>query len=70
LPDDFGDRTEDPTEFRRDEARRKGQVARSTDLNAAGGMFAAAGVMLAFGMAGTRSLAGIMQQGLVTPQTQ
>jgi flagellar biosynthetic protein FlhB len=70
LPDDFGDRTEDPTEFRRDEARRKGQVARSTDLNAAGGMFAAAGVMLAFGMAGTRSLAEIMQQGLVTPQTQ
>jgi flagellar biosynthesis protein FlhB len=65
LPEDFGDRTEEPTEFRREQARRKGQVARSTDLNAAGGMLAAALAMLLFGLAGTRSLAELMHQGLV-----
>jgi len=68
LPDEFGDKTEDPTEHRREEARRKGQVARSTDLNAAGGMLAAAAVMLFFGLAGTRSLAELMHEGIVGPQ--
>jgi flagellar biosynthetic protein FlhB len=67
LADDFGDRTEDPTEFRREEARRKGQVARSADLNAAGGMLAAALVMLLFGLSGTKALAEILHHGLTTP---
>ncbi len=67
MPEDFGDRTEEPTEFRRQEARRKGQVARSSDLNAAGGMLAAAAVMLAFGMSSTRSLAEMLYQRLEKP---
>lgn len=67
MAEDFGDRTEDPTEFRREEARRKGQVARSADLNAAGGMLAAALVMLFFGMSATKALAEILHQGLTTP---
>lgn len=68
MADDTGDRTEDPTEFRREEARRKGQVARSADLNAAGGMLAAAVVMLLFGISGTKSLAEILHHGLTTPR--
>ncbi|MFW6155208.1 MAG: flagellar biosynthesis protein FlhB [Planctomycetota bacterium] len=34
-PDDFGERTEAPTQRRRDESRRQGQVARSVDLSSA-----------------------------------
>ncbi len=52
--------------MRRDE---RGKL-RSADLNAAGGMFAAATMMLVFGMSGTRSLAEIMQRGLISPQTR
>ncbi len=66
MAEDIGDRTEDPTEFRRDEARRKGQVARSADLNAAGGMLAAAVVMLMFGLSGTKALAEILEHGLTS----
>lgn len=66
MAEDLGNRTEDPTEFRRDEARQKGQVARSADLNAAGGMLAAALVMLMFGMSGTTALAEILHHGLTS----
>jgi len=34
-PDDFGDRTEAPTQRKREESRQKGQVARSMDLSSA-----------------------------------
>ena len=47
--DEFGDKTEDPTDHRRNEARRKGNVARSQDLNSAGLMLA---VALALALAG------------------
>jgi flagellar biosynthesis protein FlhB len=49
---DSGEKTEDPTEHRRQEARRKGNVARSIDLNAASLMMAAAVViyLLGFGL--------------------
>lgn len=70
MAEDTGDRTEEPTEFRRQEARRKGQVARSRDLNAAGTMLAAAAAMLIFGWSSIRSLAEIMQKGLVGPQVR
>ena len=39
---EFGEKTEQPTDRRRQEAREKGNVARSNDLNAAGLMLAAA----------------------------
>lgn len=70
MAEDFGDRTEEPTEFRRQEARRKGQVARSRDLNAAGMMMAAAAAMLIFGWSSIRSLAEIMRHGLVEPRVR
>jgi len=44
-PNDTGDRTEQPTERRRTEARNKGNVARSVDLSAAAVMLAVALVM-------------------------
>lgn len=42
MAEDQDDRTEDPTERRRTEAREKGNIARSTDLNAAVLMMSAA----------------------------
>jgi flagellar biosynthetic protein FlhB len=49
MPDGYGDKTEQPTERRRNEARQKGNVARSVDLNAAGLMLAVAMVLMFFG---------------------
>ncbi|MEO1995525.1 MAG: flagellar biosynthesis protein FlhB [Planctomycetaceae bacterium] len=49
MSDGFGDKTEEPTERRRNEARQKGNVARSVDLNAAGLMLAVAMVLMFFG---------------------
>ena len=46
---DLGDKTEQPTDHRRNEARRKGNVARSQDLNAAGTMIAAVLALSFFG---------------------
>jgi len=48
--DEFGDKTEQPTDHRRSEARQKGNVARSQDLSAAGVML---GVALALAIFGT-----------------
>lgn len=42
MADENGEKTEEPSEFRLEEARRKGQVARSKDLVASGMMVAAA----------------------------
>lgn len=49
MPNDTGDKTEAPTPRRRQEAREKGQVASSADLNAAGMLLAA---MIALNYAG------------------
>ena len=49
MADDLGERTEDPTAKRRQEAREKGQIARSQDLSAAIIMIGAAAILLAFG---------------------
>ncbi len=45
MPDEFGEKTEEPTDRRRSEAREKGNVARSQDLSAAGMMLVAAGLI-------------------------
>lgn len=46
MAEENDDRTEDPTERRRAEAREKGNIAKSTDLNAATLMLAAAAAVL------------------------
>lgn len=49
MPDDLGEKTEDPTAKRRSEARDKGQVAKSADLSAAALMLFVAVYLVAFG---------------------
>ncbi len=58
--DDAGDKTELPTDRRRSEAREKGNVARSVDLNAASHMLAAVAAMFFLGAALTQSVAELM----------
>ena len=43
--DEYGEKTEQPTERRRTQAREQGNIARSTDVTAAGVLLAAAGAM-------------------------
>lgn len=62
--DEFGEKTEQPTERRRSEARQKGNVARSTDLSAAGLMLAAAVAMWLLGIPVTRGLARFLAGSL------
>lgn len=62
--DEFGEKTEQPTEHRRTEARQKGNVARSVDLNAAGTMLAAALALALFGLPLFRSLSRLMEASL------
>jgi flagellar biosynthetic protein FlhB len=65
--DEFGDKTEQATDHRRQEAREKGNVAKSQDLNTAGHMIAAAFVLLMLGIPTVRSLAELMQASLRAP---
>jgi len=65
--DDAGDKTEEATDRRRSEAREKGNVARSTDLNAAGLMMAAAAAIYIFGLSMTRSMAEFLHSSLSRP---
>lgn len=62
--DDTGDKTEEPTDKRRAEAREKGNVAKSTDLNAAILMLAACGALLFLGSDLMNSMAGVLASGL------
>ena len=64
---DSGEKTEDPTEHRRSEARKDGNVAKSVDVNAAVIMLTAAGGLLFLGPAMGRSLAQLMQAFLSGP---
>src|ERR1700679_1084011 len=57
--DEFGERTEQPTERRRTEAREQGNVARSRDLTAAGLMLGAAIVFSMLMVPLCQSLAGL-----------
>lgn len=65
--DEFGEKTEQPTDRRRQEARQKGNVARSTDLNAAGLMLAVAACLFFFGASLLQTLGRLMQVFLSEP---
>ena len=64
MPDGFGDKTEQPTDRRRNEARQKGNVARSVDLNAAGLMLTVAMVLMFFGGQLSLSLAEFLRASI------
>lgn len=61
---DSGEKTEDPTEHRRNEARKKGNIARSQDLNSAGLMLAAAFIISFFGDSFVRSMVQLLTASL------
>jgi len=65
--DEFGDKTEQPTDHRRQDARQKGNVARSQDLNTSGHMLAAAFVLMMLGIPTIRFLATLMRNSLRGP---
>ncbi len=62
--DEFGDKTEQPTDRRRTQAREQGNVARSTDLTAALLMLTATGAMQFFGLELYETLAQAMHTSL------
>ncbi|WP_166827556.1 EscU/YscU/HrcU family type III secretion system export apparatus switch protein [Thalassoroseus pseudoceratinae] len=64
MADTSQDRTEEPTENRRREARKQGQVAKSSDLTASGLMLAAATAILVFGFEITQSLCEHLAEAL------
>jgi flagellar biosynthesis protein FlhB len=64
---EHGDKTELPTDRRRQEIRERGNVARSIDLNVAVSVLAAAGVLYFFGEELSRSLADVLRRSLSTP---
>ncbi|WP_339613004.1 flagellar biosynthesis protein FlhB [uncultured Rubinisphaera sp.] len=64
---DQGDKTEDPTDKRRSEARQKGNVAKSVDVNAATIMLVATGGLLFFGPGIAQGFAVMLQTYLSGP---
>jgi flagellar biosynthetic protein FlhB len=62
-----GDKTELPTDRRREEIRERGNVARSADLNAAVSVLAAAGVLYFFGEGLSLSLVSVLRKSLSAP---
>ncbi|QDV50214.1 flagellar biosynthesis protein FlhB [Gimesia fumaroli] len=64
---DSGEKTEQPTDRRRNEAREKGNIAKSTDLNAAGMMLAAACVLYFFAVGLSNEMKNFMELTLTTP---
>lgn len=67
MPDDNGDKTEDPSDHRRQESRQKGNIARSQDLVSAGHMMAAAFVLMLLGIPTVKALAELMHSSLSAP---
>jgi len=65
--DDDGEKTEQATDHRRSEARKKGNVARSVDLNSAGNMVAAVAALYFFGSGLCVSLVVMLQRFLGGP---
>ncbi len=61
MPDDLGEKTEDPTVKRRQEARDKGQVAKSADLSAAVLMLLMAVFLVFYGGGVAGHMAGAMR---------
>jgi len=68
VADDLGDKTELPTQRRLEEARNKGQVARSTDLGAAIDLVGAVALLIMLGGAGA-SIAGRMMRIALAGET-
>jgi len=66
--DDYQERTEQPTPRRREEARQRGNVARSVDLTAAGHMVAVAAALSLLGGGLFTSLGQLVQQYLEQPR--
>src|SRR5262245_23040479 len=64
MADTAGDKTEKPTPKRRDEARRRGQVARSVEVNTAIVLLAGLGILAAMGPSIMRGLETLLRQGL------
>lgn len=62
MAEDLGDKTEDPTPKRLEDAREKGQVIRSLDLASAVVMLAAFIALLVFGASLTQTLGGTMSR--------
>jgi flagellar biosynthetic protein FlhB len=62
MAEDLGDKTEDPTPKRLEDAREKGQVIRSLDLASAVVMLAAFLALLVFGASLTQALGGTMSR--------
>ena len=67
MADEQGEKTEQPTERRRREARDKGNVARSTDLNTALAMLAATTTLAMLGKPLSVDLARLMRMHLAGP---
>ena len=64
MPDDMGEKTEQPTAKRLSEMRQKGQVPKSADLAAVAGLFAAAGVAAWLGPGWADRIALMMRRTL------
>ena len=64
MSDDFGDRTQQPTERRRREARARGEVARSAELVAASVLLVTTAALWWLGPQVTDALARAMRDGL------
>ena len=64
MGDDQGDKTEDPTDRKRREAREKGQVAKSADVTAAAVLAAAAALLWVCGVGVAQTLAGTIEVGI------
>src|SRR5262245_46333436 len=61
MPEDLGERTQAPSSRRREEAREKGQVARSQDFGAGVDLSAAFVLLLVFGAPLTAGLAAMLR---------
>ena len=70
MADNDQDRTEQPTAKRLEEARKKGHVPRSTELNAAAVVLIAGGGLQLLGAYVGRNLSGIMRAGLALSREQ
>ena len=67
MADEFGDKTELPTDRRRQEVRERGNIARSVDLNTASSVLAAAAALQFLGGNVAQSLADILRGSLTEP---
>ncbi|MGE8406969.1 MAG: flagellar biosynthesis protein FlhB [Pseudomonas sp.] len=62
------DKTEDPTDKRKTDAREKGEIARSKELNTVAIMLAGSGALLAFGGFLANALMGLMRTNFSLPR--